>query len=348
MSSSDPDADFGVLSELAHGFMASQVLFAACDLGVFDLLEEASQPLDAATVATRLGTSTRGTRPLLDTCVTLNLLRVQTLSDTALYSNSELASTYLARASPRCQCHMFLYLAGTTYPCWAHLAEAVREGRNQYQRAFGVGSDPLFAAIYRSEGELLRFMKGLQEGWTLDGPALLTAFDLAPFAHICDLGGGSGALARLCASLYPACHVTVFDIPEVVQMAGTHFPLQEEEKDRVTFQAGDFFLDPLPEADLFILARVLHDWSDQKCSKLLARVFQACRAGGAVLVVESVLDPDGRGPLTTQLYSLNMLIQSEGLERTAPQYRALLRGAGFDTVSLRHPTGTYQAILGSK
>lgn len=43
--------------------------------------------------------------------------------------------------------------------------------------------------------------------------------------------------------------------------------------------AGDFFKDPLPEADLYILARVLHDWTDAKCSHLLERLYQACRTG---------------------------------------------------------------------
>ena len=28
--------------------------------------------------------------------------------------------------------------------------------------------------------------------------------------------------------------------------------------------AGDFFVDPLPPADLYSLGRILHDWSDEK------------------------------------------------------------------------------------
>lgn len=30
---------------------------------------------------------------------------------------------------------------------------------------------------------------------------------------------------------------------------------------------------------MYILARVLHDWTDAKCSHLLQRVYQACRTG---------------------------------------------------------------------
>ncbi|XP_054979579.1 acetylserotonin O-methyltransferase [Sorex araneus] len=350
MAAEELDTGYGVLSDYAHGFMVSQVLFAACDLGVFDLLAEAPEPLDAATVAARLGTSARGTGPLLDTCVSLRLLAVQTRGGVAVYSNGQLASTYLVSGSPQGQLHMLRYLGSTVYPCWTHLADAVREGRNQYHRAFGVAADQLFSAIYRSASERVCFMRGLQEVWAVHGPRVLSAFDLAPFRTVCDLGGGSGALARLCVSLYPACTATVLDMPEVVDTARTDFSPgdREQEGDGVTFRAGDFFRDPLPEADLFILARVLHDWTDARCVQLLSRVFQTCRAGGGVLVIESVLQADGRGPLTTQLFSLNMLLQTEGRERTLAQYQRLLDTAGFRRVSCRHPGGPYQAILALK
>ncbi|KAK2082334.1 hypothetical protein P7K49_039792 [Saguinus oedipus] len=51
--------------------------------------------------------------------------------------------------------------------------------------------------------------------------------------------------------------------------------------------------------------------------------------GGGILVIESLLDEDRRGPLLTQLYSLNMLVQTEGQERTPSHYHALLSSAGF-------------------
>uniref|UniRef100_A0A8C7ESD5 Acetylserotonin O-methyltransferase n=1 Tax=Neovison vison TaxID=452646 RepID=A0A8C7ESD5_NEOVI len=295
MSSPEEQA-FRLLTEYANGFMVSQVLFAACELGVFDLLAEAPEPLGAVAVAARLGTSSHGTELLLDTCVSLKLLQAETRRGKALYQNTELSSTYLVRASPKYQGNMLRYLSRTTYLCWGHLAQAVRDGKNQYPEVFGVPSDELFTAIYRSEGERLQFMRALEDVWSVSGRHVLAAFDLSPFPLICDVG-------------------------------------------------GDFFKDPLPEADLYILARVLHDWTDTRCSQLLARVHRACKPGGGVLVIESLLDADGRGPRTTQLYSLNMLVQTEGRERTPAQYRALLAPAGFQDVQCRRTGGIYDAIL---
>ncbi|XP_032736023.1 acetylserotonin O-methyltransferase isoform X3 [Lontra canadensis] len=295
MSSPEEQA-YCLLTEYAHGFMVSQVLFAACELGVFDLLAEAPEPLGAVAVAARLGTSSHGMELLLDTCVSLKLLQAETRRGKALYQNTELSSTYLVRASPKYQGNMLRYLARTTYLCWGHLAQAVRDGRNQYPEAFGVPSDELFTAIYRSEGERLQFMRALEDVWSISGRHVLAAFDLSPFPLICDVG-------------------------------------------------GDFFKDPLPEADLYILARVLHDWTDTRCSHLLARVHRACKPGGGILVIESLLDADGRGPLTTQLYSLNMVVQTEGRERTPAQYHALLAPAGFQDIQCRRTGGIYDAIL---
>ncbi|KAF0884527.1 acetylserotonin O-methyltransferase isoform X1 [Crocuta crocuta] len=329
--SSPEEAAYRLLTEYTNGFMVSQVLFAACELGVFDLLSEAPEPLGSAAVAAHLGACPCGTQLLLDTCVSLKLLQVQTRGGEAVYRNTELSSTYLVRASPKCQGNMVLYLARTTYLCWGHLAQAVRDGRNQYRKAFGVPSDDLFTAIYRSEGERVLFMRGLQDVWSVSGGPVLEAFDLSAFRLICDVGGGSGALAKQCAARYPRCRVTVFDTPDVVRTAKEHFPIPEEEE-RISFCEGDFFTDPLPEADLYILARVLHDWSDERCSHLLTRIQRACRPGGG-------------GPLTTQLYSLNMLVQTEGRERTPAQYAALLAPAGFRAVQCRATGGLYDAIL---
>ena len=42
---------------------------------------------------------------------------------------------------------------------------------------------------------------------------------------------------------------------------------------------GDFFKDQLPKADLYILARILHDWTDEKVHALLRKISDACTPG---------------------------------------------------------------------
>lgn len=70
--------------------------------------------------------------------------------------------------------------------------------------------------------------------------------------------------------------------------------------------------------------------------------------GGGILVIESVVDEDRQGPLTTLLFSLNMLLQTEGQERTLSQYHALVSSAGFKDFQFKKTGGIYDAILAWK
>ena len=49
---------------------------------------------------------------------------------------------------------------------------------------------------------------------------------------------------------------------------------------RLTFQAGDFFQDPLPSVDVLVMGHILHDWSLEQKKLLLRKAYDACRAEG--------------------------------------------------------------------
>ncbi|XP_028639968.1 acetylserotonin O-methyltransferase-like, partial [Grammomys surdaster] len=156
------------------------------------------------------------------------------------FANAPLADAFLVSGSPLSQRSMLLYLAGTPYRLWAHLADAVREGRSQYARAVGAAAaeDDPFAAIYRTEAERALFTRALRETWSVCGRRVLAAFDLARFRVVCDVGGGSGALAREAARLYPGSSVIVFDVPDVIAAARAQEPPPgegEEAGPRVSF-----------------------------------------------------------------------------------------------------------------
>ncbi|KAG7241660.1 hypothetical protein INR49_025125 [Caranx melampygus] len=291
--------------EYMEGFLISKTVFTACELGVFDLLLGAERPLSVEEISQAVGASLDGTQRLLAACTGLQLLNTHKDQGRVLYSNTEQASVYLTRSSPLSLFQSIQYSSRTIYLCWHYLTDAVREGSNQYEKAFGVSSKDLFEALYRSDEEMVKFMQLMNSIWNICGKDVVTAFDLSPFKVICDLGGCSGALAKQCTSAYPECTVTIFDLPKVVRMSREHFVSEADQ--RISFHQG-----------------------------------------GAVLLVEALLHEDGSGPLTVQLYSLNMLVQTEGRERTATQYAALLTAAGFTNVQHRLTGKIYDAVLGHK
>ncbi|KAH0624610.1 hypothetical protein JD844_032259 [Phrynosoma platyrhinos] len=246
-----------------------QIMFTACELGVFDLLLESGDTLTSTAIAERLGTSRVGMERLLEACVGLKLLRMERKNNEGFYGNTDLANLCLAKSSPKSQYQYMKLYSELVYP-------SLQEGNNQIQSMFRTSEKDLFKAINSSKEEQQRFSNGMDDAWSLYGEEVMSAWDFSCFHVVCDLGGGSDALAKKYISLYPNSKVTIFDLPEVVERAKS---LVSSEEQQIAFQSGDFFNDPVPEADLYILARILHAWDDEKCLTLLTKLHKACKPG---------------------------------------------------------------------
>jgi len=111
--------------------------------------------------------------------------------------------------------------------------------------------------------------------------------------------------------------------PQVVEEA------QVKPTDRLHIISGDFFHDPLPEADAYILMEVIHDWDDDASGKILAAVRRAARPNAKLLLIEALLpnDPSPNWPTTLDIVMLTI----GGRQRTLREYSDLIRDSGFVT-----------------
>jgi acetylserotonin N-methyltransferase len=287
--------------DLIEAFRRSKTMFAAVELGIFD----GKRPADC-----------RELPRLLEACVALGLLTKQ--GDD--YANTPEADRYLRADSPDTMAGYIRYSNHVLYPMWANLEDALHEGTHRWKQTFGLDG-PLFSHFFRTEDAMREFLQGMHGFGQLSSPAVAAAFDLSRFEHFVDLGGATGHLAQAVGERYPGMRTTVFDLPGVARI----FP---------HVVAGDFFEDPLPPADLYGLGRILHDWSEEKIQRLLKKIYGSLPAGGALLIAEKLLEN-----VPAHMQSLNMLIVTEGRERTAEEYAVLLLAAGFATVESRR-TGT--------
>lgn len=333
-------ADAAAILDLIEGFRRSKAAFAAVSLGIFDRL--GAGPAGAQQLAAEKGCNADALERLLDTCVALGLL------DRAggCYRNLPVASRYLTRESPETLTGYVLYSDRVLYRLWAHLEDAVREGTNRWEQAFG-GRAGVFENLFATEENKRDFLAGMHGMGQLSSPAVVAALDLSRFTHLCDLGGATGHLAIEACRQYPGLRASVFDLPEVTPYARQYVEAAGFGA-RIDIREGDFFRDPLPEADLYALGRILHDWSEPKICALLEKIYTRLPAGGALLVAERILDPLKDGPLGAHLQSLNMLVVVEGKERTAAEYEQLLRGAGFREFHARSTGQPLDAMLAVK
>ena len=327
MTAPDPSP----ILDLLDAFRRSKTLFTAVRMGVFDLLE--AGPATARELAPSIGADPGALERLMEGCASLGLLERRD----GLFSNTNIAREYLTRSSPRTLAGYVLYSDDALYRLWGDLEGAVREASPRWEKVFGPGGS-IFDHFYRTEQARADFLAGMHGIGLLSSPAVVRAFNLNSFETLVDLGGGTGHLAIAACERYGRMRAVVFDLPEVLPYARRHIEASRA-RDRIECRAGDFLRDELPRASLYALGRILHDWPDARCAGLLRRVHAALEPGGAVLIAEKLLDDDRCGPARACMQSLNMLVCTEGRERTEAEFRQLLAAAGFDQMEARR-TGT--------
>ncbi|MET9079977.1 methyltransferase [Streptomyces sp. NPDC004232] len=313
------------VKRLANGFCHAKLLLAADELGIFADLHRHG-PSTQADLMDRLPLHPRGARELLYGLVLLGLLEFQDGS----YTNSAAAAAALVPGAAE-------YIGGflrradrVLYPAWQNLAEALTSGKPQ---APGAGPEA-FRAMLSEPRQREQYVKMMDSASGLVVGHLADAFDWGAHRHVADIGGCSGNLVGHLLRRHTSLQATVFDLPELAGSFAEHSAALGV-ADRVGFRAGDFFTDPLPEADVVILGHVLHNWSADEREFLVAKAYGAVRPGGALLIYDAMLD-DRPTNLARVLVSLNMLlVTEEGSEYTMGEASAWLGAAGCHDVRVQ-------------
>jgi len=326
--------------ELLGAYRKSKVMFAAISLGIFDKL--ANGPKSIADLAKELPANADALERLLGACEMLGLLQP---SETG-YENTPAARAYLTSASPRRMTGYASYTDRVLWQMWDHLDDAIREGTNRWKQTYG-WDQPIFSSFFKDDAAKREFLFGMHGYGVLSSPVVVNAVDLSKFQAFVDLGGATGHLTIAACRRWPNLRGVVFDLPAAIPLA-REVVGETEVKDRIAFAEGDFFADDLPKGDVYALGRILHDWTEAKIDVLLAKIHSSLPKGGAVMIVEKVLHDDKAGPEWAVLQSLNMLVCTEGKERTLGEYESLLTNAGFANVTCVRTGVPVDVVMGVK
>jgi hypothetical protein len=324
---------------LGNAYWGSRALLSAAELGLFT--ELARGPLDAEALQKRLGLHPRGARDFFDALVALGMLE----RDDGVYRNTPEANAFLDRAKPSYLGGILEFSGTRLYPAWAGLTEALRSGLPQAEVA---GGQDIFAAMYRDPARLREFLRGMA-GRSLPSARLIAEkFPWHRHRTLVDIGAALGAVPVQVALAQP--HITGggFDLPPVGPLFDEYvasFGLG----DRLRFYPGDFFQDPLPEADVLVMGRILHDWDLEQKKLLLSKAYAALPAGGALIVYETIIDDERRENALSLLMSLNMLVYTPGgFDYTGADCQGWMRGAGFTDTYVEPLAGADSMVVGSK
>jgi hypothetical protein len=327
------------IMQLGFAFWGSKTLLSAVELGLFTLLTDG--PLSAQVLMERLKLHPRSVRDFLDALVALGQLE----RHGDLYSNTPAGALFLDRRKPTYVGGMLEMANARLYPFWGALTEGLRTGEPQNE--IKLGRD-LFEEIYRSPAILEEFLKAMT-GLSLGAArAIAEKFPWADYNSFADIGTAQGGFAVELARAHPHLSGTGFDLP-VVQPHFEAFAAQHGLSARLSFHAGDFFLEAMPSADVLIMGHILHDWNLDKKRLLIRRAYEALPFGGALIVFDPIIDDERKQNTFGLLMSLNMLIETrDGFDFTGADCIGWLKEAGFAETRVERLVGPDSMVIGVK
>jgi len=211
-----------------------------------------------------------------------------------------------------------------TTRAYEHFTDCLRTGQNGVSKAYG---QHLFDVLAERPEQLDTFQAAMTSSSTIEGKAVIGAYDFSGIKRLADLGGGHGVLLASILRRYPQMQGVLFDRAEIIagmakdQFAGCG--------GRITIEGGSFFERVPDGCDAYIMKHIIHDWDDEHCRTTLKLMRDKLPTDGRVLVCEMVVT-DEPGPTPAKILDILMLvITMGGKERTKDEFAELFASSGL-------------------
>ena len=307
------------LSAMLSGHLVTLAISLATRLGIPELV--ADRPRSILALA-------RATRSHPDTLYRV-LRALATVGVLAEHKGRRFAGTALSdllRTDVRGSLRAPALLAGEPWRRVAYdLPTAVRRGRSPFPHAYGAD---FYHYLGRHPARYQMFLEAMECHWPGLAPAVVRAGRLTRARRVVDVGGGPGNLMQAILEASPTATGVVLETPAAAVRARRRLAAAGLDR-RCRVVAGDFFRSVPRGGDAYVLAFVLHNWDARRAATILARCRAAMDPHARLLIVEVLLPPDDGRATPAQIHDLEMLVFTDGRERTVAEYRALLRGSGF-------------------
>ncbi len=319
----DPNPDFTRLMALASGYAEARAIQAALKLGFFEAL--AATQRNSKELAAAVHCDERATMLLANSLTALGLLR----KDGEAFGLTDATRRFLVQDSSEYLGGMILFdesLWGT----WGKLDESVRFGRparvpDMYQ------SDP---------AETDRFIRAMDSLVRARGDATWTArfLDLSNARTIGDVGGGPGTYLLAFLNHWPALRGLLFDLPATLRITRK---LLDQRGDPATARLSlcelDYRCTAIPgPLDVIFMSNIIHSENEETNASLMANCFRALADGGLLVIKDHIMDASLTVPAAGAVFSLYLLLTTNGRDYSFDEISRWLRDAGF--VDLRMET----------
>ena len=315
-----------LLGILSSSWVA-QCCYAVAKLGVPDLLADGPRSVDY--LAEHCGADPDALARLLRGMASIGLFRRTAPRTYALTSVTE----YLRSDVPHSVRQMAVLDGEEVFRSFADILHTLRTGAPAFDMIYG---EPFYDYLNTDHGLAATFAEAMNANQL---PTTLASCDFAGVGMLVDVGGGTGGLLAEVLPAHPAMRGMLLELPEAVRQAGKKLA-EAGLAGRVRLVEGSFFDAVPPGGDAYVLARVLHNWADEKAVQILRQVRAVMAPGARLIVFEQLVPEEDSDPdAASGMVDLLMLVLLEGHDRTEEHYRGLLAEAGFTLETVHHGAG---------
>lgn len=313
---------------LAKNFMECRILLSGAELDLFTLLTP--KPLSAREITDRIHGDPRGVTVLLDALSAIGLLAKKN----ATYQCPPSVSSFLSADAPGSILPLVLHMA-SVWKRWALLTNIVQ----------GVLPEKP-SAPPQDMRDLKAFIGAMHVIASPLAPQIADAVNPRSSSRLIDVGGAMGTYTIAFLRAVPEMKATLFDRPEVVEIARQHLA-GTGLLHRITLVSGDFYRDELPGGhDLAFVSAIIHQNSPEQNLDLFRKVFRSLDPGGRIIIRDHVMDPDRTRPKDGAVFAVNMLVATPGGNTyTLEEIKTVLGGAGFVDIRLLRPGEHMDALI---
>ncbi len=318
------DSPHAFLGQLGTQVLLSRCIAMMAEIGIADLVAERPQTSEELAVACNVNADA-----LMRILRFLAANGVFQADASGAISNTAI-SELLRRTQGSLRDQVRSSWQDVIWDTYRQLPETLRTGEPAFDKAFGMS---FFDYLSAHQDIGARFDASMALMSMPENAVLAAAY---PFhGTVVDVAGGHGGLISAILRKHLDVRGVLFDQAQVLQYVAKL--LVAEQLDRCSLCAGDFFTSVPADGDVYVLKRVLHDWTDAEAIRILRACRAALRANSRVLAIDAVLRP-GNAPDPNKMLDVGIMALTHGRERTAADFQRLFDAAGLKLLRIIPPT----------
>ena len=307
------------LLRMTEGLILHHSLCAAAKLGIADLLEDGARSIPHLAGELRVNDDALYR--------TMRFLAGQgVFHETALrtFANSPL-SEWLRSDVPGSVRSMLIYRGSPFYFApFGDLLYTIETGAPAREKADG---ETGFDQLRRNPDHGRIFDDAMTDVSMLWAPAIAAAYNFRKWGSVMDIGGGNGLLLATILKANPGLRGVLAEQSHVLERARQR-GFWSGLAGRIQFEPMDFFQAVPPGCRAYLMKNIIHDWDDERASRILFHCRRAVPEDGVLLLVEYCVGGENTATVGKAL-DIVMLALTGGKERTVEEHRELLASAGF-------------------